>query len=56
MTHYDNLYDEPLYPIDLDLGVLLPDPDALQDTIDAHIAYDPPEMPLILSNAHVLTC
>jgi hypothetical protein len=43
-------YDHPLFPVDLDLSVLIPDRDALQDVLDAHDRYDDPNEPIILSS------
>ena len=42
--------NEPLHPMDMDLTVLIPDRDALEDIRQAHEAYDDPDEPLILSS------
>ena len=44
--------DDPMYPIELDTYVLMPDPDATNEAILAHDRFDPPGTPLILSNIH----
>lgn len=38
-----------------DTYTLLPDPTALQDVINAHVAYDEPNTPLVLSLALIET-
>lgn len=40
--------NQPLYPMDMDLGILIPCEDSLQEVIRAHEQYDPPSQPLIL--------
>jgi hypothetical protein len=42
--------NDPLYPMDMDLTVLIPDLDALDDVLRAHRLYDDPNEPLILSS------
>ena len=41
--------NNPYFPLDMDLTVLLPDREALDDVRTAHFLYDPPDQPLILS-------
>lgn len=46
--------NEELFPIELDYGILQPDPEALLEALEAHDRYDDPMEPFIASSSLVL--